>query len=253
MKKLIYLVLLITFGAQSQSYTVIHTIGKIYDTSSESYLKKGSKITDQSSLKFETEGARAAALSSDRGRFVIQQGGSSESTSDIAYALSSVISPVRGRLSTRAGAINNKLDFEKYFDKGTIALIGDTYKISVSSNAYPIDDSKFFYAQYLLNGETINKKLDGENGNIIIDVNQFYSVDDNPVDANQVSEIKLYYYDAGKGSSSFISDVDFSRVKKEEIQSLLSEFEDDMEGALDLINSLYGRVSMEELKEIQGN
>ena len=251
MKKLVYLILFVTFYANSQSYTVIHTIGKIYDTSSDSYLKKGSKISEKSSLKFETEGARAAALSSTRGRFVIQKEAKDASSNDIAYALASVISPVRGKLSTRAGAINNKLDFQKYFQKGSIALLGETYKIDVSQGSYPINDSKFFYAQYMLNGESINKKLGGENGRIVMDISEFFSVDGSTIDSGSVDDIKLFYYDVTEGTSTFISDMSLVKITDQEIEPLLQEFQADDEGLLEILNALYGSVSQDALNEFR--
>ena len=105
------ILLFISASTFAQSYTVIHSIGKILDTKSGKYLSKGTKIDESASLMFETKGAKAAVLSSSRGRFVIQENAVSQSKSDIVYTLSSVISPARGRLSTRAGGINNKLDF----------------------------------------------------------------------------------------------------------------------------------------------
>lgn len=242
--------ILIAFQGQSQSYTVIHTIGKIYDTQSGTYLSKGSKVSENATLKFETDGAKAAVLSSSRGRFVIQQNGTSSSQSDAAYVLTSVISPVRGRLSTRAGSINNTLDFQKHFNEGSIALLGRSYRVTVSSTGFPMTESRFFYVQYEYEGETINKKLSSDEDNLVINLNNFFSIDGNAIDPSAISDARLHYYDASKGSSKFITDMDITYVSDEILRSMLDQFEEDKETAvLEIINSMYGKCSEDQLKE----
>ncbi len=243
---------MIAFESQSQSYTVIHIIGKIYDTQSGSYLAKGSKVSESANLKFETGGARAAVLGASRGRFVIQENSSSTSQSDAIYALSSVISPVRGRLSTRAGAINNALDFQKHFNESPVALVGDQYSVKVSSESYPITDQQFFFAQYQLGEENINKKLGGANGKLQIDINDFFSVDGKAIDPSKVSNVKLHYYDAGAGTSTFITDMNLSYISDEELESLTQQFPDDNTALLEVINAMYGKCSEAQLNEALG-
>ena len=250
MKYTLIFLVLIAFQGQSQSYTVIHTIGKIYDTQSGKYLAKGSKISEDANLRFESDDAKAAVLSSSRGRFVIQQNSSSTSQSDAIYALASVISPVRGRLSTRAGSINNTIDFKKHFNEGTIVLLGYSYNVGVSPAAFPMSDSKFFYAQYQFNGETINKRLANEGENLVFNLNDFYSIDGQAVDPSLASEMKLYYYNADDQTSTFITDMDVSYVSDEVLRSLLDQFDEDKEAAvLEFINSLYGKCSEDQLKK----
>lgn len=249
MRYLVIVLVLLTFQSQSQ-YTVIHTIGKIYDTKAGKYLEKGSKVDEEAKLRFDSNGARAAVLSSSRGRFVIQKNQSSVSQSDAVYALTTVISPVRGRLSTRSGSINNVMDFQKHFNEGTVALVGKSYQVSVSPSAFPLSESRFFYAQYLYGDETINKKLGGDEDNLIINLNEFFSVDGNPIEAASVSDVKLFYYDAGKGTSKFITDMDITYVSDETLKSLVNEFpEDPNEPVLELINSMFGKCTEEQISQ----
>lgn len=250
MKYLVILTLLLAFQSKCQSYTVIHTIGKIYDTQSGAYLVKGTKVDEGAKLRFDSNGARAAVLSSSRGRFIIQQNQSSGSQSDAIYALISVLSPVRGRLSTRSGSLNNTLDFQKHFNEGTIALVGKSYQVSISPNAFPMSESRFFYAQYLHRDETINKKLGSSEDNLIIDLSGFFSVDGNPIEPASISDVKLFYYDVGKGSSKFITDMDITYVSDETLKSLVSEFSENPSGpVLELINSMYGKCSKEQVSK----
>ncbi len=236
--------------APSQSYTVIHVIGKIYDSNSGQYLSKGTKVAENANLKFETSGARAAVLSSSRGRFVIQQNNQSTTQSDALYALSSVISPVRGRLSTRSGAINNAIDFNKHFDEGPVALVGSTYSVEVSPASYPMSESKFFYAQYQFQGETINKKLSNDDQDLIIDIDGFYSIDGKRIDPSLVKDIKLFFYSVEDQTSSLISNMDLVVVPKQDLKSMLELISDNKIGAvLELINSMYGKCTEEQLNQ----
>ncbi|MEP1034334.1 hypothetical protein [Ekhidna sp.] len=249
MRYLSIMLILLCLHVQSQSYTVIHTIGKIYDSESGRYLTKGLKISEDASLKFETKGARAAVLSSSRGRFIIQENSDYSSQSDALYALSTVISPVRGRLSTRAGSINNALDFRKLFDEGPVAWVGNTYSVRVSQTSYPMSESQFFYAQYQYQNETINKKLNSDEEKLIIDTNSFYSIDGVEVDPSLVKDVKLYFYKAEDQSSTFITNMNLVIVSSEALKSLLDQFSDGKETAvLELINSMYGKCSEEHLK-----
>lgn len=248
MKNLSFIFILISLQGLGQSYTAIHVIGKIYDTNSGAYITKGSKIDESSSLKFETPDARAAVLSSTRGRFVIQKNQTADSQSDAAYALASVISPVRGRLSTRAGSINNTLDFQKHFNEGTIALLGDSYRVGVSPSAFYMSDSQFFYAQYEYQNERINKKLEHEGDQLIIFLEGFYSIDGQPVNPQEVKDVKLFYYNSSDGSSRFITEMDVAYVSDDTLQTLVSEFpENTAEAVTDFIFSMYGKCTQKQV------
>lgn len=247
------LILFISVPLFGQSYTVIHTIGKILDTSTNTYLKKGSKLNESAKLTFETKGARAAVLSSSRGRFIVQETSSSGSQSDLAYTLSSVIAPVRGRLSTRAGAINNQLDFEKHFSDGPIAIVGGSYQVDVSETAYPVNTSRFFYAQYSYNGERINKKLGSVEGVLVFEASTLYSVDGNSVDAAATSDGQLYYFDSDKSESTLVTTYEFNVVSSDDLKSLLETlndlfWEDRIDALHEIVTDLFGKCAKESIR-----
>lgn len=252
MKKFLIPVLLIaSFSVSSQTYTVIHSIGEIYDVTADRYISKGMKVSESSELRFDTPNARAAVLSSSRGRYIIQASKDNNGQSDLAYTLSSIISPVRGKLSTRAGGVNNALDFSKQFGEGPVAVVGERYEVMVSSTAYPMNDSQFFYVQYPYNGEMINKKLTGENDVLVFDAS-IYSIDGNPIDATSVGEMTLFYYNASKEESERLTSIALSWVSDEELKSIASNFDDPTseESAkviAEWINDLYGKCSVDQV------
>lgn len=245
MRVLVILFILAFQTAQAQNYTVIHVIGKIYDSKSNTYLKSGSKLSEDSKLKFETPNARAAALSSSRGRYVIQKEEKQGRSSDLAYTLSAVLSPARGKMSTRAGGINNQMDFIKKFGAGPIAIIGGKYATAVSATSYPSDDTRFFYASYIFNGETINKKLQVIDGKLTFETKTFFTVDGIAIDEKQASEIKLFYYDSEKEESSEITSLDFAIISESEFSSITNSLgelneEERIKSLQEIISSLYG-------------
>lgn len=254
MRHTLILILMLTgLIAQAQTYTIVHSIGKIYDTNSEKYLVRGMRINASAELQFQSEGARAAVLSSQRGRFVIQEQSGASSKSEISYALASVLSPARGKLSTRAGGINNKLDFEKRFGEGPVAILGNTYKVAVSSTAFPMNDDKFFYANYQYGGEAINKRLASQGDSLIIDVVSFYSVDGKSIDPMETSDVKLFYYDAGSEESTFVTNLEFAVVSDEELKSMVGHMSDvhvseRNTAVLEIINGVIGKCSEKDLE-----
>ena len=247
MKTIIILMLVASFSVQGQSYTVIHSIGKIRDAKTGKYLAKGTRLDESATLKFESEGARAAVLSSSRGRFIIQEAAPSKSNSDLAYTLSSVISPARGRLSTRAGEINNRLDFQKKFGEGPVAIVGDSYQVKVSPSAFPMSQDQFFYIQYQYSNEPVNKKLAFNNAELILDIAELYSVDSVPIDAASTSDTKLLYYDAERQESTMVTAMDLVMVEEEDFRYLANELQNDVQAMLEIINSLYGSCNEEDV------
>lgn len=251
-KGIVILFQILSITLSAQSYTVIHTIGEIYDVKSARYLAKGMKISDEAELRFDTPNARAAVLSSSRGRYIIQLNSQNNSQSDLAYTLASIISPVRGQLSTRAGGINNALDFTKHFEEEPIAMVGESYSLRVSPSAYPMNQEKFFYVQYEYEGEFINKKLTSEGDELIFD-SSVYSIDDQPIDSEQVKGLTLFYYNANEQESLQLAALQLVPISFDILKSIASNFEDPLseqsvQSMAELITDLYGKCNMEALR-----
>ncbi|MEQ9301707.1 MAG: hypothetical protein RIF33_24215 [Cyclobacteriaceae bacterium] len=250
MRSIVFILLFVASQALGQSYTAIHVMGKIYLPDRQEYLKRGTKILETENLEFQSVNAKAAMLSSARGRYVIQPGSKSISTNNLAFALSSVITPVKGQMSTRAGSINNALDFEKQLGEAPVAWLNEELSFEVSSNAYPIDEDKFFYLAYTYQNETINKKLSNEDQSLKFVKSEVYRVDDQPVASDAVSDMELYYYDTQKGEAQLVVKPQLVNVTPEELSTLRSSVgEGSTSELLEFINSLYGKCSVDELEQ----
>lgn len=238
----------------AQDYTAIHVIGKIYMPEQNAYMKRGDKISESAQLQFQSEDAKAAMLSSSKGRYVIQKNQvASDNDNNLTFALKSLITPAKGQMSTRAAGINNKLNFQKSLGETPVAWLSPEYAVEVSSAAYPMNDDTFFYASYSYKGEPINKLLDFKDNTILFSKETLFSIDDKAIDPAQVSALELYYYDAIKEEADFITNLNFQLVDKAEVAALLEAIPAEIVGdervqmLYDYLNSLYGKCSMAEV------
>jgi hypothetical protein len=254
MRSIVFILLFVGSQAMGQSYTAIHVMGKIYLPDRQEYLKRGTKIAESENLEFQSSDAKAAMLSNSRGRYVIQPGPKAASENNFSFALSSVITPVKGQMSTRAGGINNLLDFEKQLGEAPVAWLAEELAFDVSSSAYPIDDNQFFYVAYTYQNETINKKLSNEGQSLKFIKSEIFKVDDQPVSSDKISDMELYYYDADKGEAQLVVKPQLVNVPSSELKDLQASIgagngEDSASALLEFINTLYGKCSSDQLEQ----
>lgn len=254
MRSIIFILLLVGSQAMAQSYTAIHVMGKIYLPDRQEYLKRGTKIDEAEKLEFQSSDAKAAMLSSSRGRYVIQPGPKNTSTDNLSFALSSVIMPVKGQMSTRAGGINNALDFEKQLGEAPVAWLSDELSFDVSSSAYPIDDNRFFYMAYTYQNEVINKKLSSDGQSLKFIKSEIFKVDDQPIASEDASNMELYYYDADKGEAQLVVKPQLVNISTDELTELQASVgagsgEDSASALLEFVNTLYGKCTADQLAQ----
>ncbi|MEM8893704.1 MAG: hypothetical protein AAGC88_03940 [Bacteroidota bacterium] len=247
MRSIVIVLLFVSTQAFSQSYTAIHVIGKIYLPEKQTYLKRGTKLSESEKIEFQSAGAKAAMLSSSRGRYIIQENSKSASSDNLSFALSSIITPVKGQMSTRAGGINNALDFEKQLGKAPVAWLNEEMPIEVSGGAYPMDENRFFYMAYSYGGETINKKLSYTGQSLLLIKSEFFKVDGQAVNPSEVDDMKLYYYDMEKGEEQLITSPMLVPVSSNELKGLKEGITEGDDALLEFVNSLYGKCTKEQL------
>jgi len=252
MKKiLILLIILSGYSGRSQTYSVIHVLGKIYLPEEGIYLKQGQKINQDATLRFETPASRAAVLSSDRGRYVLQPQATSTVGNDLTFALASVVSPVRGRMSTRAGGINNKLDFEKRLSERPVAWLMDELRFQVSPSAFQINDERFFFIRYQYNDKEVNKRLKSRGDTLLIRKDELFLLDDMPIVASETSSHQLFYYHASEQSAMFITDFKFTLPGRDEILSIYEAMagENQWQATYELVTEIFGACKESELRD----
>lgn len=240
----------------AQSYTIIHVKGdmKLADGTS---LKRGTKLNADAQIVFGSEDAAAAAISSTRGRFVIKKGGVSDNQNDSFYLLKAVLTPVKGRMSTRSGKLNNLVVLQKFFSEMPLAFLGDKEYLEISEEAFPQDYQRFFFLRYQYNGESINKKLLSDKQTMIWDQQEIYKVDGEKIPQSETSNHELFYL-GDSGTPIKISTVDFTFVPMAELEILVDIIkaeetdskETQMKLLTELITELYGKPQMTSVERL---
>jgi hypothetical protein len=226
----------------------------------KAYLQRGDKISENDKLQFQSPDAKAAMLSASKGRYVIQKdAAASTADNSLSYALKSIITPVKGQMSTRSGGINNSMDFQKQLGSETIAWLGDQYKVNVSPTSYPTSETRFFYVSYSYKGESINKMITPDENQIVFIKNDLYSIDDQAIEPSEAKEIVLYYYNADSEEATFITPLKFRIVSSQELKSLESSIpasivgDEKLQMLHDFITSLYGKCEISQISEALTN
>jgi hypothetical protein len=229
----------------SQEYQVLHVKGKIVLEKDGTVLKAGDKISEKDKIRFESKDAMAAVLSNKKGRYIIKVKEETSNESDLVYVLKSAISPVRGGMSSRAGVINNDIDFKLYFAEAPFVWAGEVIKLGVSSVTYPMDDEQFFYIQYSIAGDKVSKKLSFEKDILIIEKKSFFSIDGSSINPEKVTNYSLYYYNSANEESRLITEIDFVLISQEELQQIFDQYpvkdEDTYYEIADVLSNLYGK------------
>jgi len=234
MKKIGILVLIALFtNLFSQNYKVIKVDGNILYKKNDNPLKKGNSFGEGEEFLFKTSNSRAAVIRPGKGRFILKP-----DNSNLAYAKAN-LAPAMSNMSSRAGALVNKVDLENYF-KGKYVII-DKVKLKISKTEFPMDDKHFFYISYKYKGEDVNKKLTNIDDTLIIDRKELLTVDKKPIPNPNITDMKI---------NPVFPDVP---ALKEEVQMIIDSFSDKSKSVkvkevTSYINDFYGKPDKENLE-----
>ena len=201
--------------ADSDKFNVINVQGKIIFKTSGEEMKRGDIYVSGTRLDFLSSTSRAAIVNKYKGRFVLT--GSSKGKLKVL--------PATNNMSSRSGALLNALDLKKHFSDRYLVL--KRSEIQIGSAAFPMNNENFFYLTYNHEGEEIAKKLRHEGDFLILDKNEIFKIDGQAIPSSE-KEMTLYYKQEDKGTkiSTFIPVFADVEVLKEEVEIMLSSFED---------------------------
>jgi hypothetical protein len=250
MKQIIIAVLMVSSTTLfSQAYKVIKVSGSILYKKNETPLRKGNSFNAGEEFLFKTNNSRAAVIQPGKGRFVLKP-----DNDNLAYAKAN-LAPAIGNVSSRAGALVNRMDLENYF-KGNCVII-NKIKLKISNKEFPMDDNHIFYISYKYKGEIIPKKLEYKEDTLIIDKKELLTVDGRPIPNPDITEMTINYLDKTQKMKHFVIgkfNPVFPDVKelKEEIQMLLDGLagksrKDKIKEITSYINDFYGKPDKENL------
>ena len=237
----------------AQKYKVIHVNGQIQKVSNKKLIDRGASLEQKEKLNYLTQGARAVVVDTEAGkRVILQNAGTGEST------LQASITPSMGNMSSRGGALLNRLDVKNYFN-GKFAIL-ETLKVPVNPQVYPQSDTQFFFIRMVYKGEPINKKLYFKGDTLLIQKDSLLQVDHKPIKNEDITDMELMYYSNVNGkiitsslSNTFYPVFPDTKLLKEEVDLLLSILPKDYKKSkLDFvqgyINDAYGKTSTDNVK-----
>lgn len=207
MKRILFILVITATAATSvsaQDYLVLQVKGTV-NTKAGTPLKANDQLKSDDKLVFSSASDAVAVVNPKSGRFVIRPT-STSSGSEFLAIVKEAVTPGIKRLSTRSGTINNVVDFQTFFQDSLMLL--DTLRIKVSTNAFPLNETSFFFIRYRHKGELINKRLTFRADTLLISRNQLFSVDNRPVSPREVADLQLFHIQEQK--AHFLSPVRLS-------------------------------------------
>jgi hypothetical protein len=202
-------------------YKVIKVIGKIVFKQSGDAMSTGDVFKSDAPLIFKSDNSRAAVISKNKGRFVLAPPARKQTTNLV---------PAVNSISSRSGAIVNSLDVQRHFEGDY--LIIDKVSVPVSPQTFPQDKNHFFFISYTYEGEDIMKKLGNNGEKLLIDRDELFTIDGEPIPPFN-TEMTLFYRDATEKSNTKLSTFRGVFPKEEELERevgvILAEYKDKSE------------------------
>ena len=196
----------------SDQYKVIKVDGQIIFQKTKTPMKQGDVFVDGTPLEFGTPQSRAAVISSVKGRFVISASNDGKTN----------VLPATNNVSSRAGAITNIVALKQQFS-GRVLILGEM-RLKLVGESLIMNDSCFFYLSYLHNDEQIDKKLGYESQYLILNKDEIFKIDGQPIEVSE-KEMTMYYRKGSRTDRVGIFTPVFPDLEslKMEVEILLSE------------------------------
>lgn len=180
MKNFILLLLFVCCTAASnyqvEKYYVTFVKGNVTVEKTKKAIKVGDALSSNDKLLFANKQSKVSCISPSKGRFDISPKESSTGTSELYAVLKSNLVPVTSKysLSTRSILFEGNdpaLYFNSSETQNRILLVEN--KPFLVKPAYKMDNSNFFFIQYIVNGATITHKIAQTNQQLIFSSSTF--------------------------------------------------------------------------------
>jgi len=221
------------FAQQLEIYNIIRVQGDIFNISQNKSLAKGDKITSKDRLKFGNKEAKALAISSKSGKFVISppQKANAQEREIVAF-LTNVILPIpkNAALGTRFVAGNAVQELASYFGTGKYGIIGNKLSIKMSKESFPMNSNQFFVYRYEYQEKPMNKRIAFSNDTLVFQKEMLYRVGETEISPEVVKKVDIYYMKDAQNknaeltvtfSPTFIDEIIF----KEECESIIKLYQ----------------------------
>lgn len=242
----------------AQTYTVVHVKGAIMNNTTNSSLKPGTKINASDEIKFGAKDAMALVISSEKGRMILKPNtGNENPDSELLAVVKNTLLPSTSRLSTRSGGIVNMMDLQKQLGEGGFVCLEER-KVKFDCEKVMGTCNGIFFVSFKYKGENVNKKLEYNEGALIINRDKFLSVDDKAIEASECSDFKLMFLNKDENTKveiTMFSPVFPDMEALEEELSIMSQAysgesdEKKKEEYIQFMRSIYGDVDAKEFNK----
>lgn len=210
----------------AQTLYVIHKKGILFNKTSGKEIKQGDVIKESDKIKFSDKNASAVLISTKTGRFVVKAK-QNESSSELSYLVSQVITPINQSYGLNTRSIGNHIvNLHDYFGTKSFLIWDTVHSIVLDENQYKLNDKSYFVFSYKLNQKDVNKKIASEGNNVLIEPDILYGQILNTTDS--LPKATIYFINGSKEDVKEI--VGFKPIYKPKSE-LISEFQ--------LLNQIY--------------
>ena len=227
------------------NYRVIKINGQISYVRSGKNMAQGDVFSPKEKLKFKTDASRAAVISKTAGRKILSPKNGVKSKATLL--------PAMNNISSRSGALINAIDLKNHFSGNYLVL--EESRLQISDKGYPMNDDSFFFIRYIYEGETINKKLAYDGDKLIINKEELFKVDGEPIDPTAITECELYYRAGSKNTliGSFNPVFPETEALKKEVSIIMQELsgkteDEKIEELTSYLNEYYGKPDRDNLR-----
>ncbi len=209
-----------------QEFIVLATKGTIIKSPSNQVLKPGDKIKGIDHLIFGSPDAAAEVISRTEGRRVLKQ--KKQVSSDIFKKFEVLVQDYlqlsKGYMDSRGGDLCSKIDFQNYFSRDTLLIIGDTCAITICKNSFLMSDTTFFYIEYKYQGKLIAKKLEYDKDKLKLIRSKLFIAKDSTIDKDKVSDYTLYFYHVNNSQSEEICNLNPCFISGSELKQTIETY-----------------------------
>ncbi|MCS6832740.1 MAG: hypothetical protein NZ521_04150, partial [Flammeovirgaceae bacterium] len=153
--------LLLTWHLFAQNYVILHVKGTILQKDTRQPLKVGDQLNEESILVFSALDAFAVVMSKEKGRMIANaQQAKKEGTDEFVATFREILLPMKSTTSTAKGKKEDEIiSFKDYFGEGNFVIIGNSIKVKVNKEKFPLDNQHFLVLKYDYEGKKINKPI----------------------------------------------------------------------------------------------
>lgn len=158
----ILVTLLISNFTLAQDLYVLHVNGDILNTTNNANLKVGDMISQDASLSFGSNNAKAVVIGKSTGKMLLDGSKSKKSpTGEFMSLVSEVLFPIQSnkQMSTRSVLLETVADISDYFNGDAYVFITDSIILDINKDKYPLSEANKMALRFTSGEEVYNRVI----------------------------------------------------------------------------------------------